>query len=129
MEAPSKTSSNLSRTQSWRARPSCWRRPERPRTGGGGGVRRVGGGGGGGVRRGSPAYLAQYVVIRSDLPAGFRDGQLIHAARKSSQGREWPEGTYAIALCVADEAELRALDQRLAEAGLSRHLIIEDDPP
>lgn len=40
-----------------------------------------------------------------------------------------PNGTYAIALHVADEAELRALAARLTVAGIDHQLIIESDSP
>jgi hypothetical protein len=40
-----------------------------------------------------------------------------------------PNGTYAIALHVANEAELRALSARLANAGIEHQLVIESDSP
>lgn len=40
-----------------------------------------------------------------------------------------PEGTYAIALHVSNEAKLRELAARLAAADIPHSLIIEDDPP
>lgn len=40
-----------------------------------------------------------------------------------------PDGTYAVALTVKDEASLRSLAETLAQAGLPRHLVIENDAP
>jgi hypothetical protein len=40
-----------------------------------------------------------------------------------------PEGTYAIALTVPGELELRALARDLERAGARPHLIVEDDEP
>lgn len=53
---------------------------------------------------------------------------MIHAAGQSSPG-DLPDGTYAVALACSSEADLRAIADRLAQAGLPRHLIVEDDPP
>lgn len=39
------------------------------------------------------------------------------------------DGTYAVALTVKDEAELRSLADSLAHAGLPHHMMIESDKP
>lgn len=67
-------------------------------------------------------------MVRADLPAGVQAAQLIHAAGQSSPG-DLPDGSYAVALCVKDEASLRSLAETLARAGLPRHLIVEADAP
>jgi peptidyl-tRNA hydrolase len=51
---------------------------------------------------------------------------LIHAAGESSPGN-LPKGTYAVALTVADEAELRELHARLSAACVPHATIIETD--
>jgi peptidyl-tRNA hydrolase len=51
---------------------------------------------------------------------------LIHAAGESSPG-SLPKGTYAVALTVADEAELRELHARLSAACVPHATIIETD--
>lgn len=73
-------------------------------------------------------YLTHYCVVRADIPVGAQAAQLIHAAGYSSTG-SLPAGTYAVALTVPDEAELRALASTLERAGLPHHLIIESDDP
>lgn len=40
-----------------------------------------------------------------------------------------PDNTYAVALTVKDEAQLRSLAETLERAGLPRHLAIESDSP
>lgn len=40
-----------------------------------------------------------------------------------------PDGTYAVALHVRDEAALRGLAAKLSKAGIKHHLVIEDDDP
>lgn len=40
-----------------------------------------------------------------------------------------PDGTYAIALAAADEAELLALHAQLHSAGIEHKLVIEEDAP
>lgn len=72
--------------------------------------------------------MTHYCVVRTDLPLGVQAAQLIHAAGQSSPGN-LPDGTYAVALSVKDEAELRALADALEQAGLSRQLIVESDEP
>lgn len=67
-------------------------------------------------------------MVRADLPFGAQAAQLIHAAGHSANF-DMSDGTYAIALHVADEAELRALAARLTAAGINHHLIIESDAP
>jgi peptidyl-tRNA hydrolase len=68
-------------------------------------------------------------VIRRDLPRGTQAAQLIHAAGHSSPGPNLPSGTYAIALSVQDEAELRALSERLEASGIQHYRICEPDEP
>lgn len=74
------------------------------------------------------SYLTHYVIVRADLPVGVQIAQTIHAAGYSSPGNI-PDGTYAVALTCRDEAELRALADRLEKEGLPRHLIVEADAP
>lgn len=66
--------------------------------------------------------------MRADLPPGIQAAQLIHAAGQSSPGN-LPDGTYAVALTVPDEAALRALAADLKLAGLPRRLVVEADAP
>lgn len=73
-------------------------------------------------------YLTHYCVVRADIPVGAQAAQLIHAAGYSAL-QEMPEGTYAIALHVPDEAELRRLAAKLRQAEIPHHLIIESDEP
>ena len=73
-------------------------------------------------------YLTHYCVVRSDLPFGAQAAQLIHAAGQSASGLA-SEGSYAIALHVPNETELRRLAVRLELAGIERALIKESDPP
>lgn len=40
-----------------------------------------------------------------------------------------PDGTYAVALHIRDEAALRGLAAKLSKAGIKHHLVIEDDEP
>ena len=68
-------------------------------------------------------------MIRRDLPRGTQAAQLIHAAGHSSPGLSLPSDTYAIALSCQDEAELRALSERLNEAGILHQRICEPDAP
>lgn len=72
--------------------------------------------------------MTHYCVVRADLPFGAQAAQLIHATGQSLL-EQHPRSTYAIALHVADEAELRALAQRLTEATIAHVLVIEEDPP
>lgn len=76
----------------------------------------------------SASYLTHYCVVRADLPIGAQAAQLIHAAGMSSMDN-LPAGTYAVALTVKDEAELRSLAETLEREGLSRQLIVEEDAP
>lgn len=76
----------------------------------------------------SNQYLTHYCVVRADLPFGVQAAQLIHAAGQSIT-EPHADGTYAIALAIASEADLRALSLKLALAGVRHVLIIEDDAP
>jgi hypothetical protein len=73
-------------------------------------------------------YLTHYCVVRADLPFGVQAAQLIHAAGYSIRS-PIPDGTYAVALHAADEREVRALAQRLHDAGIEHTLIVEEDAP
>lgn len=72
--------------------------------------------------------LYHYVILRKDLPPGVRLAQTIHAAGESAL-RPLPEGTYAVALDVVDEAELRRRSDRLRAAGVPHVLVTETDAP
>lgn len=67
-------------------------------------------------------------MVRADLPRGVQAANLIHAAGHTGFA-PLPAGVYAVALTVPDELELRALANRLARAGLPRHLVVESDEP
>lgn len=68
--------------------------------------------------------------MRRDLPLGTIAAQLIHAAGASSAGAQpLPANTRAIALMVADEAELALLAERLELASIRHVVIREPDPP
>jgi Peptidyl-tRNA hydrolase PTH2 len=73
-------------------------------------------------------YLTHYCVVRADLPFGVQAAQLIHATGQSLI-EQHSRSTYAVALQVPDEAELRALSARLAAGKIAHTLIIEEDPP
>ena len=73
-------------------------------------------------------YLTHYCVVRADIPFGAQAAQLIHAAGYSVS-EPVPDGSYAIALHAKDEAELRALAEKLTAGGIEHKLIIESDPP
>lgn len=64
--------------------------------------------------------------MRRDLSFGLQAANLVHAAGESSPGN-LPHGTYAVALTARDEFELRALAERLVEAGVAHALIVESD--
>jgi peptidyl-tRNA hydrolase len=66
--------------------------------------------------------------VRQDLPLGFLAAQVTHAAGESSPGGLKP-GTNAVVLAVRSEAELAALDRRLAQEGVEHVTICEPDPP
>lgn len=72
--------------------------------------------------------LTHYVIVRADLPRGVLAAQLVHAAGESSTGT-LPPDTTAVALGVAGEDELLALEQRLVAARVSHRAIREPDPP
>jgi hypothetical protein len=67
-------------------------------------------------------------VVRADLSFGTQSAQLIHAAGYSIK-TPIPDGTYAIALHVADELELRRLSIRLSDANIDHTLVVESDSP
>lgn len=71
---------------------------------------------------------AHYCITRSDLPHGIQAAQLIHAAGESSPGK-LSTGTYAFALVVKDELELRELALKLFMAGIPHKMILEPDAP
>ena len=73
-------------------------------------------------------YLTHYCIVRADIPFGAQAAQLIHAAGQSIS-EPVSEGTYAIALHVKCEADLRALSERLTTAAIEHALIVESDPP
>lgn len=73
-------------------------------------------------------YLTHYCVVRADLPFGAQAAQLIHAAGQSVS-QAVPDGTYAIALHVPNEPELRKLSARLKAAHIEHTLIVEADSP
>jgi hypothetical protein len=59
------------------------------------------------------------VILRRDLPHGLQVAQAIHAAGESSPGN-LADGTYAIALAVADEPALLREAERLRARGFER---------
>ncbi len=59
------------------------------------------------------------MILRRDLPHGLQVAQAIHAAGESSPGN-LPDGTYAIALAVADEPALLREAERLRARGFER---------
>lgn len=73
--------------------------------------------------------LTRYVVVRDDLPDGFREAQIAHACDESQPPGGVPRGTNAIILAVPDEEALAALHQRLRLAGVACAAIFEPDPP
>jgi len=75
----------------------------------------------------APRY--HYVVVRADLPVGFAMAQVCHAAGESALGGPVPDGTNAVVLAVADEAQLLAVFARLEARRLSPFLIREPDAP
>jgi len=68
------------------------------------------------------------VIVRADLPIGFACAQIVHAAGESSPGNLSP-GTNAVVLAARNEAELAALERKLAQAGIPHVAIREPDPP
>jgi Peptidyl-tRNA hydrolase PTH2 len=72
--------------------------------------------------------LYHYIIVRADLPHGVQVAQTIHAAGESCEG-PLPSGTYAIALSVRDERELREVARRLWDAELPHKVITEPDSP
>lgn len=73
-------------------------------------------------------YLTHYCVVRSDLPFGAQAAQLIHAAGQSVT-EPLGEGSYAIALHVPNQIELRRLAARLEIAAIPHKVIVESDAP
>jgi hypothetical protein len=72
--------------------------------------------------------MYHYVILRGDLPEGVRLAMAVHAAGESAM-RPLPDGTYAYALEVPDETELRRRSDRLRSAGVPHVLIEEPDAP
>jgi hypothetical protein len=72
--------------------------------------------------------VTHYCVIRADLPVGIMAAMLIHAAGESSPG-DLPPDTYAIALCVPDEAAMLDLERRLVALGVAHVAVREPDDP
>lgn len=68
--------------------------------------------------------ICHFVILRRDLPRGSAAAQCVHAAGESSPGNLGPD-TYAVVLAVENEAELVALDARLALHGVARRAIRE----
>jgi hypothetical protein len=73
------------------------------------------------------------VIVRADLPRGIQAAQIIHAAGESSPGK-LPDGTFAIALSVPDEAALVRECDRLRGRGFveqppSAELTEPPEPP
>jgi hypothetical protein len=73
-------------------------------------------------------YLTHYCVVRADIPFGAQAAQLIHAAGYSVS-EPIPPDSYAIALHVQNEVELRSLAAILSAAQIDHRLIIESDAP
>jgi hypothetical protein len=71
-------------------------------------------------------HKTHYCIVRRDLSPGLQAANLIHAAGESSPGN-LPSGTYAVALTVANEPELRAMHERLLEAAIPCRAIIETE--
>ncbi len=67
-----------------------------------------------------------YVIVRADLPHGVQVAQTIHAAGESADG-PMPSGTYAVALAVSNEDELRTLSIKLWEDQIPHKVIVETD--
>lgn len=71
---------------------------------------------------------AHYCITRADLPTGVQAAQLVHAAGESSPGK-LPPHTFAFALVVKDEAELKELGWQLFKNGVPHRSIYEPDAP
>ena len=65
--------------------------------------------------------------MRNDLPRGLLAAQCVHAAGESSPGNLSP-GTHAVVLGTDSEG-LHKLRERLEQADVPHHAIIENDPP
>jgi len=72
--------------------------------------------------------LAHYCITRADLPHGVQAAQLIHAAGESSPGN-LDSRTFAFALVVNNEEELKNLSYDLFMAGIPHKSILEPDAP
>jgi peptidyl-tRNA hydrolase len=66
------------------------------------------------------------VIVREDLPKGFLTAHVAHAAGESGPA---PAGSIAVVLGVSNEAELLAIDARLAVLAIPHVLIRENDGP
>lgn len=73
--------------------------------------------------------IAQYCIIRADLPTGLKGAMLIHAARESSVGIPHNPHEYAIALQARDESHLEEISFMLFREGIAHRRIIESDAP
>jgi hypothetical protein len=67
------------------------------------------------------------VIVRKDLPLGHLASQVAHAAGEGSERH--PDGVHVVVLAARDEAHLREVATRLAEAGVARTVIEETDDP
>jgi hypothetical protein len=74
----------------------------------------------------SAPHLTHYCIVRRDISPGLQAANLIHAAGESSPGN-LPKGTFAVAITIADERELRLLADRLEAAGIALTRIVESD--
>lgn len=77
---------------------------------------------------GSCIDLVHYVVVREDLSPGQQLAQAVHAAGESASPVPEP-GTVAVVLGVRDEEALWKTYDRLTEAGVGAHLVIEPCGP
>jgi len=72
--------------------------------------------------------LCHYVIVRRDLPDGFREAQLAHAVGQSLI-EPHPDGMYVVVLAARDEAHLFAEASRLELAGVALSRVVENDGP
>jgi hypothetical protein len=74
----------------------------------------------------SAAPKTHYVIVRDDLPKGVLAAHVLHAAGESGPA---PPGSIAVALAVANEAELIRVAGRLDAHRIAYVLIREDAGP
>jgi hypothetical protein len=72
--------------------------------------------------------ICHYVIVRADLPDGFREAQVGHAIGESLLGPHEP-GTYVVVLAARDEAHLALEADRLEAAGVALTRVCEPDAP